>query len=319
MKAVMVPKQNKPQKSSSKPRTSSRVQPASHKKPAPEIVDPRWLLKMLGITLAAALVCGYITVAVVFYFTSWQLVLHPTHNAGGGTGLPTQHVQFDVDASGKPRLSGEWYPAAAGASHANYAVLYLRSGDGQLDAADGTQIAMLHDLGINVFAFDYSGYGSSVLQPHPSEKQMLQDADHALGYMAARYQFRDGQAVVFGSGTGVSIAAQIAQANHNTAGLIGYNADPEVLARVKADRRGDLFPIALFHDRFSLDALNTLKKPKLLYTVGPASAARTAVYRNAADPKLTIEVPTHDAAAEQAALTRFLDTYLSASPQTLTH
>ena len=300
-----------------KPTSRPAAKTASKPKPPQEIVDPRWLFKMLGIAFGAALVCGYITASVLFYFTSWQLVLHPTRTPSGGTALPTQRVQFDVDNTGKPRLSGEWYPADPGSRRAHQAVLYLRGADGQLDPADGTQIATLHALGLSVFAFDYTSYGSSNPHPHPSEKQMLQDAMAAETYVSRTYNFREpGQLLVFGSGTGVSIAAQLAQAYPNTAGLIGYNADPEVLSRVQSDRRSKLFPIAFFHDRFSLDALKSLKQPKLLYTVGPVNAARSAVYRNAADPKLTVEVPTHNAEEERKAIARFLDENFLATPST---
>ncbi len=291
-----------------KPTPRPTAKTASRPKQPQEIVDPRWLFKMLGVTFGAALVCGYITASLLFYFTSWQLVLHPTRTPGSGTALPTQRVQFDVDNTGKPRLSGEWYPADPGSLRTQQAVLYLRGADDQLDPADGTQIATFHGLGLNVFAFDYTGYGSSIQHPHPSEKQMLSDATAAEAYLARTYNFRKpGQLLVFGSGTGVSIAAQLAQTHTNTAGLIGYNADPEVLTRVQSDRRSKLFPLALFHDRFSLDALKSLKQPKLLYTVGPVNSARSAVYRSAADPKLTVEVPTHNADEERKAIARFLD------------
>jgi pimeloyl-ACP methyl ester carboxylesterase len=297
-----------------KPTPRPAAKTASKPRPPQEIVDPRWLFKMLGIAFGAALVCGYITASLLFYFTSWQLVLHPTRNPGGGTALPTQRIQFDVDNTGKPRLAGEWYPADPSSLRARLAVLYLRGADGQLDPADGTQIATLHGLGLNVFAFDYTGYGSSIQHPHPSEKQMLQDATAAYEYLANTYNFHGhSQIIVFGSGTGVSIAAQCAQAHADIAGLIGYNADPEVFTRIQSDRRSKIFPLALFHDRFSLDALKSLKQPKLLYTVGPVNAARSAVYRNAADPKLTVEVPTHNAEEERKAVVRFLDENFPAS------
>jgi hypothetical protein len=294
------------------PRTAAKptAKTAPQKQPQ-EVIDPRWLVKMLGIAIAAALVCSYLALCVLLYNASWQLVLHPTRNPSGGTALPTQRVQFDIDNTGKPRLSGEWYPAEAGSPRAQYAALYLRGADGQLDPADGTQIAMLHGLGLNVFAFNYTGYGDSAQHPHPSEKQMLSDAITAHSYVAGTYNFREpGKIILFGSGTGVSIAAQLAQADPTIAALIGYNADPEVLARAKADPRShnNLVPIGLlFHDTFTLDALKTLTKPKLLYTVGPDTKARAAVYKTAADPKMTVEVPTHASPEERAALARFLD------------
>jgi uncharacterized protein len=302
------------------PRTAAKS--AKQQKQPQEVIDPRWLFKMLGLAIVAALICSYLALTVLFYNASWQLVLHPTRNPGGGTALQTQRVQFDVDDTGKPRLAGEWYPSEATSPRAQYAVLYLRGADGQLDPADGTQIAMLHGLGLNVFAFDYTGYGASAQHPHPSEKQMLSDATTAQSYVARTYNFREpGKIILFGSGTGVSIAAQLAQTEPNTAALIGYNADPEVLARAKADPRSHniLIPIGLlFHDTFTLEPLKTLNKAKLLYTVGPDTKARAEIYKTAADPKMTVEVPTHASPEERAALARFLDENFPASPAQLT-
>ena len=285
-----------------------------------EIVDPRWLFKMFGLAILAALVCSYLALVLLFYNASWQLVLHPTRTANMGTGLPTQRIRFafDVKLSDAPRLSGEWYPAEPGAPRAMYTVLYLRGGDGQLDPADGTQIATFHSLGLNVFAFDYTGYGNSNAQPHPSEQQMLIDATETAQYVTATY--KPTKLILFGTGLGVSIAAQLAQTNTSVAALIGYNADPEVLTRVKADPRSHnaLIPIGLlFHDTFTLDALKSLNKPKLLYTVGPDTKARAEVYRTAADPKLTVEVPTHASAEERAAIARFLDENFPTAPAQL--
>lgn len=274
----------------------------------PEVVDPRWLLRALGVTVALALVCGYLTLGLLFYLGSWQLALRPTHNANGGTGLPAEIVRFGADAAGVPQLAGEWLPAAAGSMRSTYAILYLRGADGQLDKGDGTQIAALHDLGVNVLSFDYRGYGRSLAAPHPSQQRMEQDTESAWLYLSGVRKIAPDHVIVFGSGIGVSLGAELLREHTNAAALIGYNADPDVLARAKRDPRAKLFPLKLvFHEWFPLDALQSLRQPKLLYTVGPPDAAREAVYRTAADPKLTVEVPTHNAQQETAALARFLD------------
>ena len=273
-----------------------------------EVVDPRWLLRALGITLVLGLVCAYLTVGLLFYVSSWQLVLRPTHNATGGTGLPAEPVRFGLNEAGAPQLAGEWLAAAPDSTRGSYAVLYLRGADGQLDKGDGTQIARLHEEGVNVLAFDYRGYGRSPVSPHATQQRMQQDAESAWNYLTGIRKIAPNHVIVFGSGIGVSLAANLLQHHGDGLALIGYNADPEVLQRARRDARMKMFPLKLvFHERFPLDALQHLHQPKLLYTVGVPDAARRAVYRNAADPKLTVEVATHNAQQEQAALARFLD------------
>jgi pimeloyl-ACP methyl ester carboxylesterase len=263
---------------------------------------------MLGGLIVLALVFSYLVLGLLFYMGSWQLVLHPTRSANGGTGLLSEKVRIAPDGSGTPQIAGEWLPVSADAPRSGYAVLYLRGADGQLDAADGTQITVLHDLGLNVLAFDYRGYGTSAERPHASEDRMLADAVSAWEYLTSTRHIAPDHVLLFANGVGVSVAVQLLQHYGPGAGLIAYNADPEVRARAARDPRSKLFPFSLvFHDNFSLEGLQHAGTPKLLYTVGPLDAARTAVYKTAAEPKLTVEVPTHDAATEKATLARFLD------------
>lgn len=262
----------------------------------------------MGVMVVLALVCGYFAMGLMVYLGSWQLVLHPTRLTHSGTGLATERIDFGPDGSGKPQLHGEWLAADAASPRSAYAVLYLRSADGQLDMADGSQIQSLHDLGLNVLAFDYRGYGESAARPHPSEDRMLADAISGWQYLTATRHIQPDHVLVFGTGVGVSLGVQLLQQYGPAAGLIAYNADPTIEARVKADGRAKLYPLHIvFHDTFSLEGLKHLASPKLLYTVGPLDAQRTAVYKSAADPKLTVEVPTHDATREKDALVRFLD------------
>ncbi|MGI4757784.1 MAG: alpha/beta hydrolase [Janthinobacterium lividum] len=283
---------------------------------APEIVDPRWLLRMLGLLVLVALVCGYLTLGLLFYMGSWQLALKPTHDAGKGLGFPAQVVEFG-SFQGEPKIKGQWVVAGESSQTDGFTALYLRAADGQLDAGDGTQIAMLRDHGLNVLAFDYRGYGPDHAS-HPTEQRMLQDAGAAWDYLTKEKKIAPDHLLVFGSGVGVSLGAQLLAAQHGGAALIGYNADPDVLARVERDPRSRLFPMRLvFHERFSLEALHTLTTPKLLYSTGPLDQHRREVYQGAADPKMTFEVSTHDARQEELALSRFLDQYLARAPQTL--
>jgi pimeloyl-ACP methyl ester carboxylesterase len=296
------------------PKPQSPKAPSRPASKTVEVVDPRWLLRMLGAFVVLGLFCSYLALGLLFYMGSWQLVLHPTRTANGGTGLGSEKIRLGPNGAGEPQLSGEWIGAPSGSARADFAALYLRGGDGQLDPADGTQIAVLRDLGLNVLAFDYRGYGNSAQRPHPSEDRMEADAVSAWQYLTGTRHIAPDHVILFGSGMGVSLAVKLLQNYGPGGGLIAYNADPTVRARVAHDPRSHLFPLSLvFHDNFPLEGLRHITTPKLLYTVGPADNERRQLYQTAADPKLTVEVPTHDAAAEKAALARFLDSNLPGS------
>ncbi len=308
----------------SRTRKAPAQRPVTYNRSDPnhQIVDPRWLVKVLLLAILAAFVCSYVAICLLFGLGSWQLVLHPTRKAGNGTGLPGQVVRFGPSVDRQPGIVGEFLPAAAqgqaSALREYTTVLYLRTGDGQLDFADSPLISSLHDLGMNVLAFDYRGYGRSAQRPHPSQKTMGEDADSAWAYLRGVRGVSAPHLVIYGAGVGGSVAAELASRHPEAAALILRNADANVLGTVLRDHRSRFFPVRLlFHDRFPLTALETLKMPKLLLDVGPNDTdasgggpeerARVAAYRAAADPKVTVTLPRSDPAKEHEALTRFLD------------
>ena len=274
------------------------------------LVDPRWLGKVFGYTILTAFVCAYLLMCALFHYGSWQWVLHPTHNANSGTGLPGELVHFGPDASGQPQLTGEWIPAAA---NQGATAIYLRPGDGQLDFADTNAVRMLRDSGINVLAFDYRGYGRSASKPHPTEARMQEDAEAAWNYAVHTRYVQPDRVVLFGAGVGASLATTLASSHPETAALLLRNASADVVGTIRREKRARMFPVALLlRDRFDLGPLARLSTPKLLYDVGaqpadPEDAARQRAYHGAADPKMLVTLPQTNPAEESASLRRFLD------------
>ncbi|HSY35508.1 MAG TPA: hypothetical protein VK814_07140, partial [Acidobacteriaceae bacterium] len=99
-------------RSISKPNKSTPPQPAP-----PDVVSPIWLIKAIALTIVAALLCGYLTLCLLFYQGQWQLVLHPTRtsaNPASIAGIPYEFIRFGPDESATPQLTGWWIPAAPG-------------------------------------------------------------------------------------------------------------------------------------------------------------------------------------------------------------
>ncbi len=154
-------------------------------------IDPRWLLKMLAVTIGGALFCGYLTLCGLFYQGQWQLVLHPdtaTTITPASVNLPFEDVSFDYTETGQPQLHGWWIPAAgnAPAGYSAFTILYLHGGNGSL-ADTLPRLQELHHLGLNVFAFDYRGFGQSA-GLHPNELRMREDTAAALALPPAKTQ-----------------------------------------------------------------------------------------------------------------------------------
>ena len=79
-------------------------------------------------------------------------------------------------------------------------------------------IAVLHrSLGVNVFIFDYRGYGRS--EGSVSEKGIYMDAEAALAYLRSREDVDQSKLVLFGRSLGCAAAVEVA-AQHETYAVI---------------------------------------------------------------------------------------------------
>jgi uncharacterized protein len=281
-----------------------------------EVVNPRWLLKALGITLLIALLCGYLTLSMLFFQGQWQLVLHPTHPAPTSP-VPVGTIHFGPDETAIPQLTGIWIPAPPGSRYATTTILYLRDGDGSLtDSADA--LANLQVLGANIFAFDYRGYGQSA-GPHPTQQTMTQDAATAWQYLITSRSIPAHQIVPYGVGTGASLAAQLAATHPDVPAIILDSPRTDLLDTVLRDPRSSLVPVRLlFHDQFPLaQPLSTLSTPKLLLSTVTKDQKIPDAFRTAADPKATAEFTSTSDPHYIETLSRFLDQYLNLPPSAI--
>jgi uncharacterized protein len=278
----------------------------------PDVVSPVWLIKAIALTIIAALLCGYLTLCLLFYQGQWQFVLHPTRTSTSPAsiaGTPYELTHFGPDESATPQLTGWWIPATPGSRYAPITVLFLPDGNGSL-ANSIPILASLHNLGLTVFAFDYRGYGQSA-PARPSQQNMTQDADSAWQYLTATRAISAQRIVPYGTGAGTSLATRLA-ANHNTIpALILDTPRADLLDVAIRDPRARLLPVRLlFHERFPLaEPLSTLRTPKLLIS---RTTAPDQTFLHALDPRYTVELASPSPLLYNQSLTRFLDQYVAA-------
>src|SRR5258705_8925106 len=78
--------------------TSKPARPTSRQPTAPpDVVSPIWLVKAIVLTIVAALLCGYLTLCLLFYQGQWQLVLHPSRTSASPVsiaGIPYELIRF---------------------------------------------------------------------------------------------------------------------------------------------------------------------------------------------------------------------------------
>jgi uncharacterized protein len=254
--------------------------------PQQPLTSPRWLFTGLATTLAVALACVYVAFCLLFWQGQWQLIFKPSPAitaTPASIGLKYDDIAFDATETGVLQMNGWWIPSERNAPDAADTLLFMHDGVGSLSSTI-PQLLSMHELGMNIFAFDYRGFGKS-MPLHPSEASTNQDADAAWNYLVDTRHLSPSSIVLDGVGLGASIAAETARRHPQSPAVILEDPRPPVLNALQSDPRLRLLPVRmLFHDRFDpAKTLANLRTPKiLLYSAHDGSGI---YFEQAAKPK----------------------------------
>jgi pimeloyl-ACP methyl ester carboxylesterase len=277
----------------------------------PPLVSGRWLILAVGGSIAAAAVCGWLALCLLFWQGSWQLLYHPAaavERTPASVGLPFDPVAFAVTDTGMPRLRGWWIPAAPGSRYARFTIVYLHGQAGNLgDTVD--ELTRLHAVGVNVLAFDYRGYGQSEFA-RPSEAHWRQDAEWALEYLQGTRHVAADSIVLDGAGLGADLALEVAVAHPDLAGVVAESPAAEPLNPIFIDPRARLVPARLLvRDRYDLDAAAGAVRIPVLWFERPMQDEESRAYAQVAARKMIVWLGAGgDGNGEfESALSRWLD------------
>jgi pimeloyl-ACP methyl ester carboxylesterase len=225
-------------------------------------VSLRWLLTAAAIAIAAALACAWLTLCLLYWQGSWQLLYHPSATitrTPASVGLAFEPIHFAATETGVTQLTGWWLPV----STPGQTVLYLHGADGNLSNTLES-ITALHQQSLAVFAIDYRGYGQS--QPaRPNEKQLRQDAEWSLTWLTLTRSIPAKNIVIYGAGLGANLAAKLAADHPELAGVILDQPLQDPLSPVLYDPRSRFVPAHwLVNDLYDLTAsADRLRVPSL--------------------------------------------------------
>jgi fermentation-respiration switch protein FrsA (DUF1100 family) len=120
-------------------------------------------------------------------------------------GLAYENATFDTEDG--VSLHG-WYIPRQGAKRT---LLFFHGNAGNISHR-GESITIFHRLGLNVFIFDYRGYGQS--EGRPGEKGFYRDAAAAWRYLTGTREVDQQDVVIFGRSLGGAVAARLASEVH---------------------------------------------------------------------------------------------------------
>ena len=135
------------------------------------------------------------------YLQQPSLILFPYATLGQTPeewGLAYEDVFLDTEEG--VRLHG-WYIPRQGAKQ----TLLFFHGNADNISHRGASVEIFHRLGLNIFIFDYRGYGKS--QGKPDENGLYQDARAAWRYLTDERGFDQQDIILFGRSLGAFVSA----------------------------------------------------------------------------------------------------------------
>lgn len=188
-------------------------------------------------------------------------------------------------------LTGWIIPAAKAGPDAPW-VLVSHGNYGNIGYGGRPQFyAWLRDLGVNLLAYDYRGFGAS--DGVPSEQGVYADADAAYRYLTDSLHVPASRIILFGHSLGTGVTVELA-GHEPAAGLIVEDSYTSV-----ADRGQEVFPLLpiklIAQSRFaSVEKVGALRIPKLFLHARndrtiPIEHGRK-VFAAAAEPKQFVEL-----------------------------
>jgi len=168
-------------------------------------------------------------------------------------GLAYEEVYFDTPDN--KRLNG-WFIAH---DKSKFTIIFCHGNAGNISHRL-EKILIFYNLGLNVFIFDYRGYGKSI--GAPSESGLYEDADAAYNYLIKEKRISPESVILYGESIGGAVAIDLAR-NKDVGALI----TEETFTSIK-DMSGIAYPFLpyfIFSSRF--DALSKIKNvgcPKLI-------------------------------------------------------
>ncbi|UCB55017.1 MAG: alpha/beta hydrolase [Thiotrichales bacterium] len=149
-------------------------------------------------------VVGLLLLNLMMYFQQPHMIFFPMsklYQTPDNWGLEYENVSFTTEDQVK--LHGWFLPNA----ESDNVLLFFHGNAGNISHRRDS-IEIFHRLGLNVFIFDYRGYGQS--EGKPDEQGLYRDANAAWHYLTEDKGFDADSIILFGRSLGGAVAAKLA-------------------------------------------------------------------------------------------------------------
>lgn len=151
----------------------------------------------------------FIFIAVIFIFGYFRYIERRTlyfpmkdiEMSPAVIGLKYEDVY--IDAGNGVKLNGWFFPADG----SNFTLLFCHGNAGNISHRI-EKIGILNKLGLNIFIFDYRGYGKS--NGKPSEHGLYKDVEAAYSYLVSERKIFPERIIVYGESLGGAVAIDLA-------------------------------------------------------------------------------------------------------------
>ena len=168
---------------------------------------------MLGIWIVSIVIGIYVVFAAFLFIFQSHYVYYPERVLladPGSIGLDFENIHFETTDG--VRLSGWFVPS----ENASGVILFCHGNAGNISHRLES-IQIFHRLGLDVFIFDYRGYGQS--EGKPTEDGTYKDVAAAWQYLIEERELNPSEVIIFGRSLGGAIASWLAQ-TYTPGGLI---------------------------------------------------------------------------------------------------
>lgn len=224
-------------------------------------LEPPPVKRLATIVLVAACV-AYVAIIVGMRVREKSMVYHPADRRVDVPSPTLALHQRDVRYRSADGTSlSAWIVPAAARDSSGMWLLICHGNYGNIGYGQRPEFyAFARDLGLNLFAFDYRGFGAS--DGAPDEQGLYADAEASWRYLTDSLHVPPSQIIIFGHSLGSGVATELAT-RVDAAALAVEGAFTSV-----SDRGQELYPLLpvrlLSTQRFaSLDKIGSVREPKL--------------------------------------------------------